>query len=79
VRSNEALGIFSGSGSFLVTPKKSCGMSDLSKWKELGICNFAGSFVDSIQDLGILFSLIGQSVELEFPFFQEKSGIYYFP
>jgi hypothetical protein len=55
-------------------PKKTCGMSVLSKWKELGIWNFAGCFVDSIQDVWILFSLIGQSVELEFPFFPGKVG-----
>jgi hypothetical protein len=59
-------------------PKKTCGMSVLSNWKDSQSSNFAGSFLDSIQDLGILFSLIGQSVELKFPFFQEKSGLHNF-
>jgi hypothetical protein len=53
-------------------------MSVLSNWKDSQSSNFAGSFLVSIQDLGILFSLIGQSVELKFPFFQEKSGLHNF-
>ncbi len=36
----------------------------LSDWEEMGSWNFAGSFLDSIQDLEILFSSIGQSVVL---------------
>jgi hypothetical protein len=43
-------------------PKKPCGHWVLSDWKEMGSSNFAGSFLDSIQDLEILFSSIGQSV-----------------
>ncbi len=55
-------------------PKKSRGSWVLSDWKNIRNWNFAGSFLDSIQDLGILFSSIGRSVELKFKFFQEKSG-----
>jgi hypothetical protein len=44
--------------------KKPCGPWVLSDWEEMGSRNFAGSFLDSIQDLEILSSSIGQSVVL---------------
>jgi hypothetical protein len=66
--SNEALGIFWGQDLFWWlqnrASKKPCGPWVLSDWKEIGSLNFAGSFLDSIQDLGILFSSIGQLIEL---------------
>jgi hypothetical protein len=45
-------------------PNKTCESWVLSDWRELRSRNFAGCFLDSIQCLGILFSKIGQSVEL---------------
>jgi hypothetical protein len=46
-------------------PKKPCEAWVLSDWKEMGNKNFAGSFIDPFQDLGILFSMIGQLVDLQ--------------
>jgi hypothetical protein len=57
--------------------KTSCALgSVLSDWKEMGSWNFAGSFLVLIQDLGILFSLIGQLVEPNFKFSWFNSIIY---
>jgi hypothetical protein len=60
-------------------PKKPCEAWVLSDWKEMGSCNFAGSFLDSIQVFEILFSLIGQSDELQIKLFWDKSGNHKFP
>jgi hypothetical protein len=76
-RSKEALEIFFGSGSFLVASV--CGSKE-TLWP-LGSgqlerptkLNFAGTFLDSIQDLGIIFSSLGQLVEFLFKFFWDKS------
>jgi hypothetical protein len=40
-------------------PKKPRGPWVLSDWEEMGSRNFAGSFLDSIQNLEILFNSIG--------------------
>jgi hypothetical protein len=68
-RPNEALGFFLGQDLFWWlhngAPKKHCEAWVLSDWKEMGSWYFAGSFLDSFHDLGILFSMIGQLVELQ--------------
>ncbi len=53
--------------------KRPCGSWVLSDWEEMGSWNFAGSFLDSIQDLEIFFSSIGQSIVLKFQFFWDNS------
>jgi hypothetical protein len=67
-RSNAALEIFFGSGSFLVASvwgfKETLWSLGFERLERGGKLNFAGSFLDSIQDLEILFSSIGQSVVL---------------
>jgi hypothetical protein len=69
---NEAFGIFLGPWSWLHYGAKETWV--LSDWKELQSWNFTGSFLDSFQDLEILFSSLGLLVKLLFKIFSDKSS-----